>query len=112
MADRSIAPKLASLHQRLSEALSSREEDNIEERERDMQVIVRGSVPVPGPEDIVVDHAAAVAFSASQQRNSATGKLLGPADMPGGAIFALDLASELLTKRLLIDQEALGFPFH
>jgi hypothetical protein len=59
-----------------------------------MQVIVRGPVPVPGPEDIVVDHAAAVAFSASQQRRSATGKLLGPADMPGGAIFALDLASE------------------
>jgi hypothetical protein len=45
-----------------------------------MQVIVRGPVPVPGPEDIVVDHAAAVAFSASQQRKSATGKLLGPAD--------------------------------
>jgi arylesterase / paraoxonase len=77
-----------------------------------MQVIVRGSVPVPGPEDIVVDHAAAVAFSASQQRKSATGKLLGPADMPSGAIFALDLASEPLAKRLLIDQESLGFPFH
>jgi hypothetical protein len=67
-----------------------------------MQVIVRGPVPVPGPEDIVVDHAAAVAFSTSQQRRSATGKLLGPADMPGGAIFALDLASEPLAKRLLI----------
>src|SRR4051812_27453230 len=77
-----------------------------------MQVIVRGPVPVPGPEDIVVDHAAAVAFSASQQRKSATGKLLGPADMPSGAIFALDLASEPLAKRLLIDQESLGFPFH
>src|SRR3954447_226471 len=61
-----------------------------------MQVIVRGSIPVPGPEDIVVDHARAVAFSASQQRKSATGKLLGSADMPGGAIFALDLASEPL----------------
>jgi arylesterase / paraoxonase len=77
-----------------------------------MQVIVRGPVPVPGPEDIVVDHAAVVAFSASQQRKSATGKLLGPADMPSGAIFALDLASEPLAKRLLIDQESLGFPFH
>ena len=63
-----------------------------------MQVIVRGPVSVPGPEDIVVDRTAAVAFSASQQRMSATGKLLGPAEMPGGAIFTLDLASELLAR--------------
>ena len=77
-----------------------------------MQVIVRGLVPVPGPEDIVVDRAAAVAFSVSQQRMSATGKLLAPAEMPGGAIFALDLASEPLAKRLLIDHGSLGFPFH
>src|SRR3954465_8637614 len=77
-----------------------------------MQVIVRGRVPVPGPEDIVVDHAAAVAFSVSQQRMSATGKLLGSAEIPGGAIFALDLASEPLAKRILTDQASLGFPFH
>ena len=77
-----------------------------------MQVIVRGPVPVPGPEDIVVDRAAAVAFSVSQQRMSATGKLLGSAEIPGGAIFALDLASEPLAKRLLTDQASLGFPFH
>ena len=78
-----------------------------------MQVIVRERVPVPGPEDIVVDRAAAVAFSASQQRmSSATGKLLGFAEIPGGAIFALDLASEPLAKRILTDQASLGFPFH
>src|SRR3954447_8522689 len=77
-----------------------------------MQVTVRRPVPVPGPEDIVVDCATAVAFSASQQRMSATGKLLGSAEMPGGAIFALDLTSEPLAKRLLIDQASLGFPFH
>src|SRR3954447_16701098 len=77
-----------------------------------MQVTVRRPVPVPGPEDIVVDCATAVAFSASQQRMSATGKLLGSAEMPGGAIFALDLASEPLAKRLLTDQASLGFPFH
>jgi arylesterase / paraoxonase len=77
-----------------------------------MRVIVRGPVPVPGPEDIVVDRATAVALSASQQRMSVTGKLLGSAEMPGGAIFALDLASEPLAKRLLIDQASLGFPFH
>jgi hypothetical protein len=80
-----------------------------------MQVIVRERVPVPGPEDIVVDRAAAVAFSASQQRmSSATGKLLGFAEIPGGAIFALDLASNSkpLAKRILTDQASLGFPFH
>jgi arylesterase/paraoxonase len=78
-----------------------------------MQVIVRERVPVPGPEDIVIDRAAAVAFSASQQRmSSATGKLLGFAEIPGGAIFALDLASEPLAKRILTDQASLGFPFH
>src|SRR3954469_25823869 len=78
-----------------------------------MQVIVRERVPVPGPEDIVVDRAAAVAFSASQQRmSSATGKLLGFAEIPGGALFALDLASEPLAKRILTDQASLGFPFH
>ena len=77
-----------------------------------MQVVVRGRVEIPGPEDIVIDHAAGVAFVASQQRLSATGKWLGPDEMPGGAIFALDLNREPLAKRLLTEQTTLGVPFH
>src|SRR5512143_1155932 len=78
-----------------------------------MQVIVRDPpIEMPGPEDIVIDHAASVAFVALQQRLSASGKLLNADDMPGGAIFALDLNSEPLAKRLLADQTSLGFPFH
>ncbi|MCK7501048.1 MAG: hypothetical protein MZW92_71095 [Comamonadaceae bacterium] len=60
----------------------------------------------------MIDHAAGVAFVASQQRLSATGKLLGPDEMPGGAIFALDLNREPLAPRRLTHQEALGVPFH
>jgi arylesterase/paraoxonase len=77
-----------------------------------MRVVVRGRVEIPGPEDIVIDHAAGVAFVASQQRLSAKGKLLGPDEMPGGAIFALDLNSDPLVPRGLTNQEALGVPFH
>ena len=79
-----------------------------------MQVTVRGRVEIPGPEDITIDHAADVAFVSSQQRrDEKTGKIwLRPEDQPGGAIFALDLNGETLAKRLLTDQEALGFPFH
>jgi len=43
-----------------------------------MQVVVRKPVEIPGPEDIVIDHTAGVAFVASQQRLSPEGKLLGP----------------------------------
>ncbi len=77
-----------------------------------MSVVVRGQIEIPGPEDIVIDHAAGVAFVASQQRLSATGKILNPDEMPGGAIFALDLSSKPLAKRLLTDQKMLGIPFH
>lgn len=77
-----------------------------------MQVVVRGQVEIPGPEDIVVDHAAGVAFVASQQRLSATGKLLDFDELPGGAIFALDLNHDPLAPRSLTHQEALGVPFH
>jgi arylesterase / paraoxonase len=78
-----------------------------------MQVIVRDPpIQVPGPEDIVIDHAADVAFVASQQRMSASGKLLNTDDIPSGSIFALDLKNEPLEKRLLADQASLGFPFH
>lgn len=78
--------------------------------ESGMQVNVRGRVDAPGPEDIVIDHTAGVAFVSSEQRRSATGKIVVPG--PGGAIFALDLNGGPLAKRLLTDQEALGFPFH
>ena len=81
-----------------------------------MQVVIRGRVEIPGPEDIVIDHAAGIAFVASQQRLSATekgkGKILSPDEMPGGAIFGLDLNSDPLVPRRLIHQEALGVPFH
>ena len=79
-----------------------------------MQVTVRGRVEIPGPEDITIDHAANLAFVSSQRRrDEKTGKIwLRPEDQPGGAIFALDLNGETLAKRLLTDQEALGFPFH
>ena len=77
-----------------------------------MQVIVRGRVEIPGPEDIVIDHATGVAFVASQQRLSATGKLLDFDELPGGAIFALDLNHEPLAPRSLTSQEVLGVPFH
>jgi arylesterase/paraoxonase len=77
-----------------------------------MQVVVRGRIEIPGPEDIVIDHAAGVAFAASQQRLSAAGKILNADDMPGGAIFALDLRREPLVKRMLTDQAMQGFPFH
>lgn len=77
-----------------------------------MQVVVRERVEIPGPEDIVIDHAAGIAFVASQQRLSATGKILNPDEMPDGAIFALDLTGKPPAKRLLADQASLGFPFH
>lgn len=77
-----------------------------------MQVVVRGRVGIPGPEDIVIDHAAGIAFVASQQRLSATGKILNPEEMPGGAIFGLDLNRDPLVPRRLIQQETLGVPFH
>ena len=81
--------------------------------ETGMQVAVRGRVEIPGPEDIVIDHAAGVAFVSSEQRRSANGKILGrPEEMPGGSIFALDLNEQQVVKRLLTDQETLGFPFH
>lgn len=77
-----------------------------------MQVVVRGRIEMPGPEDIVIDHAAGIAFVASQQRLSATGKILNSDDMLGGAIFALDLNHDPLALRSLTHQEALGVPFH
>jgi len=79
-----------------------------------MQVTVRERVEIPGPEDITIDHAAGVAFVSSQQRrDEKSGEiLLRPEDQPGGAIFALDLNGETLAKRVLTDQDALGFPFH
>lgn len=77
-----------------------------------MQVAVRGRVEIPGPEDIAIDHAAGIAFVASQQRLSATGKILNPEEMPGGAIFGLDLNRDPLVPRRLIQQETLGVPFH
>ena len=78
------------------------------------RVIVRDPpIEVPGPEDILIDHAASIAFVASQQRMSDTGKVLGGDDMPGGSIFALDLSSETTpVKRLLANEDSLGFPFH
>ncbi len=77
-----------------------------------LSVVVRERVAIPGPEDIVIDHDAGVAFIASQQRLSATGKILSPEEMPGGAIFALDLNGEPSAKRALTDQAMLGFSFH
>lgn len=77
-----------------------------------MQVVVRGRVEMPGPEDIAIDHVAGIGFVASQQRRSATRKLLGPEKMPGGAIFALDLNREPLVLRRLMDEATLGVPFH
>ncbi|HMB07975.1 MAG TPA: SMP-30/gluconolactonase/LRE family protein [Isosphaeraceae bacterium] len=80
----------------------------------EMQVIVRERMEIPAPEDITIDHAAGVAFVSSQRRrDEKTGKILTrPEDQPGGAIVALDLRGEQVTKRLLMDQDALGFPFH
>jgi arylesterase / paraoxonase len=75
-------------------------------------VIDPAPIEIPGPEDIVIDHAARIAFVVSQQRMSASGKLLAADDMPGGSIFALDLTAMPLAKRLLADQGALGFSFH
>lgn len=81
--------------------------------ESKLQVILRDPpIDIPGPEDIVIDHAAGVAFVASQRRMSSAGKLLKAEDMPGGSIFALDLTATPLPKRLLIDQASLKFPFH
>jgi hypothetical protein len=78
-----------------------------------LQVIVRDPpIDIPGPEDIVIDHATSVAFVASQQRMSASGELLKAEDIPGGSIFALDLTGTPLAKRLLADQASLSFPFH
>lgn len=78
-----------------------------------MRVVVREQVEIPGPEDIVVDHAARVAFVASQRRRSTTGKIVSnPDHMEGGAIFALDLGDKPLAKRPLADQNKLGVPFH
>ena len=78
-----------------------------------MQVTVRGRVDIPGPEDITIDHEAGVAFVSPQQRRSDKGQLVvDPQKLPGGSIFALDLNGEPLTKRLLVNQESLGFPFH
>jgi sugar lactone lactonase YvrE len=76
-----------------------------------MQVVVRGRIEIPGPEDIVIDHVAGIAFVASQQRMSASG-MLKPGDIPGGSIFALDLTGTPPAKRLLAKQASLGFPFH
>jgi hypothetical protein len=82
--------------------------------ESGMQVTVRERMEIPAPEDITIDHAAGVAFVSSQRRrDEKTGKIsLRPEDQPGGALFALDLSGEKVTKRLLTDQDALGFPFH
>lgn len=78
-----------------------------------MQVVVHERVKIPGPEDIVIDHAAGIAFVASQRRRSAAEKIVSnPDKMESGAIFALDLSGTLLDKRLLADQASLGFPFH
>lgn len=77
------------------------------------QVIVRDPpIEIPGPEDIVIDHATSIAFVASQQRMSPSGELLKAEDIPGGSIFALDLTGMPLAKRLLADQVSLNFPFH
>ena len=77
-------------------------------------VIVRDPpIEAPGPEDIVIDHEANIAFVASQQRMSDRRRLLGVEEMPGGSIFALDLRRETtLEKRLLANEDSLGFPFH
>lgn len=78
-----------------------------------LQVIFRDPpIDIPGPEDIVIDHAANIAFVASQQRKSPAGKPLEPDKMPGGSIFALDLIAMPLAKRVLVDQASLKFPFH
>jgi len=78
-----------------------------------LKVIVRDPpIDIPGPEDIVIDHAANIAFVASQQRMSAAGKLLQAEDMPGGSVFAVDLSTTPPAKRLLADQASLGFRFH
>lgn len=69
-------------------------------------------VEIPGPEDIVIDHAASIAFVASQQRMSSSGKLLSVEDMPGGSLVALNLTQEPPAKRRLVDQNSLGFTFH
>lgn len=66
---------------------------------------------MPGPEDITIDHATGVAFVASQRRMS-DGKRLGVREMPGGAIYALDLSTTPPAERLLIDGQALNGPFH
>ncbi|HRD68060.1 MAG TPA: PHB depolymerase family esterase [Candidatus Competibacter sp.] len=77
-----------------------------------MQVVVRGRVEMPGPEDIAIDHVVGIGFVASQQRRSTARELLGPEKMPGGAIFALDLNREPLVPRRLMDEATLGVPFH
>ena len=78
-----------------------------------MRVIVRDPpIEIPGPEDIVIDHSASIALVASQQRMLASGKFLDPHEMPSGSVFGLDLNTELLVPRLLVDQASLGFPFH
>ena len=78
-----------------------------------LKVIVRDSpIDIPGPEDIVINHAANIAFVASQQRMFVAGKLLHAEDIPGGSVFALDLSATPPAKRLLADQASLGFPFH
>jgi arylesterase/paraoxonase len=78
-----------------------------------MRVIVRDPpIEIPGPEDIVIDHAASIALVASQQRVSASRKLLEPDEMPGGAVYGLDLNAVPLAKRPLVDQASLGFAFH
>lgn len=75
-----------------------------------MKVTVRGRVNIPGPEDIVIDHAAGVAYVSSEQRRSASGKVVSPGR--DGTIFALDLNSEPLAPRPVADEKSLGFPFH
>lgn len=77
------------------------------------QVLVRKpEIEIPGPEDIVIDHSASIAFVASQQRIWASGKLRAVEDMPGGSIFALDLTTVPPAKRVLADQASLDVPFH
>lgn len=78
-----------------------------------VRVIVRDTpIEIPGPEDIVIDHSASIALVASQQRVSASRKLLDPQEMPGGAVYGLDLNTVPLVPRLLVDQDSLGFTFH
>ncbi len=76
------------------------------------RVIVRESpIRLPGPEDIVVDHAANIAFVAAQRRRSGR-RRLKPHELPGAALYALDLGAAAPVPRLLFDQQAADFPFH